>query len=77
MNNVMYLIPEGINAKQTNDILRFQPIETSELLTQYIPSITNEQTELFYALSNGNAEEINILLEKYHIKNDINIISYL
>ena len=56
----MYLIPEGINAKQTNDILRFQPIETSELLTQYIPSITNEQTELFYALSNGNAEKINI-----------------
>lgn len=53
----MYLIPEGINAKQTNDILRFQPIETSELLTQYIPSITNEQTELFYALSNGNAEK--------------------
>lgn len=77
MNNVMYLIPEGINAKQTNDILRFQPIETSELLTQYIPSITNEQTELFYALSNGNAEKINILLEKYQIKNDINIISYL
>lgn len=72
--DIKNILPDGIDITQTNEILRFLPAEVNELLRGYIPSITNEQTDIFYRLSNGNAEKLNILLNKYFVNNDIDII---
>lgn len=68
------ILPDGVGISQSNEILRFLPAEVNELLREYIPTITYEQADIFYRLSNGNAEKLNILIDKYLVKNDINII---
>lgn len=63
--SIRQLLPEGVHAKETNKILRFQRNDVEDYLNRVFPELNKEIIETVYDLSDhGLARRISILIEK-------------
>lgn len=65
------LLPDSIQAKETNSLLKFHKVEVKEFLQLIKPDIIDEQIEVLYSISDGNAEKLGIIVDK--LKRNISV----
>ena len=63
--NIQQLLPEGVDAKETNKIFRFQRNDVEDYMNRTCPWLDKEDIGMVYDLSdNGLARRLSILTEK-------------
>ena len=64
-DDVKQLLPEGVTAKQTNELLKFQENDVQDYLRGINGDLTDDDIQTIYKLSNkGEARKLTILTEK-------------
>lgn len=58
------LLPDSIQAKETNSLLKFHKAEVKDFFNLIKPDIDEEQVEILYSISGGNAEKLGIIVDK-------------
>lgn len=64
-SEISAILPRGMKSVQSNSILTFQQVEVSDLLRRINKDISNDEIDICYKLTGGNATQLSILLEKY------------
>jgi hypothetical protein len=75
--DIKEMLPDGISIVQSNTVLPFQDAEIKDLLCRVIPNVSNEEIDLISRFSNGNAEKIHIIIEKFFLKKTLDFLSIM
>lgn len=74
-DDVKEMLPNGISIAQSNTVLPFQNAEIKDYLCRIIPNVSDDEIDLISRFSNGNAEKIHIIMEKFSLKGSLDFLS--